>query len=193
MKPLIERALYESISIKQKLIQQSDTIEKIAREIANRIMKGGKVILFGNGGSAADAQHIACELIGKFKHVRAPYPAIALTTNTSTITAIANDMGFENIFERQVEALASEKDVVIGISTGGRSINVIKGIEAAKKRGAFTIVLTGERGEALANMADIAIIVPSKETPRIQEAHITIGHIICELVEELLLKRDAPE
>jgi D-sedoheptulose 7-phosphate isomerase len=193
MKSLIERALYESISIKQKLIQQSDTIEKIAREIANRITKGGKVILFGNGGSAADAQHIACELIGKFKHARTPCPAIALTTNTSTITAIANDMGFENIFERQVEALASEKDVVIGISTSGRSINVIKGIEAAKKKGAFTIVLTGERGEALANMADIAIIVPSKETPRIQEAHITIGHIICELVEELLLKRDAPE
>ena len=190
MKSLIKEMLKESIEVKQKLIEQSELIEFAATEIAKRIEKGGKVILFGNGGSAADAQHIACELVGKFKFRRGPLPAIALTTNTSILTAIANDISFEEIFARQIEGLACEKDVVIGISTSGRSVNVIKGIQAAKKKNAFTIALTGEHGGPLASVADIAIKVPSTNVPRIQEAHITIGHIICEIVELTLLRKD---
>ena len=193
MRSLIENILRESMEVKRKLIEQSDLIERAAKEIVKRIKMGGKVILFGNGGSAADAQHIACELVGKFKYERTPYPAIALTTNTSTITAVSNDIGFDEIFTRQVEALVSDKDVVIGISTSGQSVNVIKGIEVANKKGAFTVALTGGDGGVLAKVADLAIVVPSENTPRIQEAHITIGHIICELVEGMLVKAENTE
>ena len=193
MRTLIENALRESMEVKRKMIEQSDLIEQVSKEIVRRIKMGGKVILFGNGGSAADAQHIACELVGKFKYERIPYPAMALTTNTSTITAVANDISFDEIFARQVMALASDKDVVIGISTSGRSLNVIKGIEAAKKKGAFTVALTGGDGGKLAKVVDLAIVVPSEKTPRIQEAHIAIGHIICELIEEMLIKTENTE
>jgi D-sedoheptulose 7-phosphate isomerase len=141
-------------------------------------------LIFGNGGSAADAQHITAELVCKFKRARKPLPAIALTTNLSVVTAIANDIEFSQVFARQVEALATSKDLVIGISTSGKSLNVIKGIEAAKKKNAKTVVLTGKNGGKLAQLADLAIIVPSTSTSRVQECHITIGHILCELIEE---------
>lgn len=186
MTSLAEKILRESIDVKLKLLEKADLIDLIARKIAERIKNGGKVILFGNGGSAADAQHIACELIGKFRYERPPYPAIAITTNTSALTAIANDLGFEDVFARQIEGLVSEKDVVIGITTSGRSSNVIKGLRTAKKKGAMTVALTGEGGKELEKIVDYAIVVSSSDTPRIQEAHITIGHIICEIVERTL-------
>ncbi|MBM2824406.1 MAG: phosphoheptose isomerase [Dehalococcoidales bacterium] len=164
----------------------SHEIECIANFIIAAYQAGGKVVLFGNGGSAADAQHIAGELVGKFMLERQAFPAIALTTNTSILTALGNDMGYENVFRRQVEALVNEKDVVIGISTSGNSPNVIEAINAAKKKGAKTIGLSGGRGGKLAELADLALVVPSESTPRIQEAQITIGHIVCELVEREL-------
>jgi D-sedoheptulose 7-phosphate isomerase len=146
------------------------------------------VILFGNGGSAADAQHIAAEFVGRFKLERQGLPAISLTTNTSIITSIANDYGYEEIFSRQLEGLASDNDIVIGISTSGNARNVIAGLLEAKKMGVKTVALTGSGGGELAKVADISLVVPSDNTPRIQEAHIVIGHIICELAEETLFK-----
>ncbi len=142
--------------------------------------------MFGNGGSAADAQHIAGELVGKLLLERQALPAIALSTNTSILTALANDYGYETVFSRQVEALVDENDVVIGISTSGNSPSVTEAIKAAIAKGAKTAGLTGGSGGTLAEVADLVIIVPSEVTPRIQEAHITIGHIICEMVEKEL-------
>ena len=155
----------------------------IADQLIQALRNGNKVLLFGNGGSAADAQHIAAELSGKYTRHRDPLPAIALTTNTSSLTAIANDYGYEAVFARQLQALVAEGDIVIGISTSGSSPNVLLAMEEAKRRGAITIALTGQGGK-LKELADYVLSVPSTKTPRIQEAHITIGHIICHLVEE---------
>lgn len=170
-----------------ELLASNDYIEKlgtIANIVSSSLKKGGKVILFGNGGSAADAQHIAAELVGKFKAERAALPAIALTTNTSIITAIANDYSFDQVFARQVESMVNKGDVVIGISTSGTSLNVVKGIQAGKQKGAATIAFTGRSGGKLSDIADVCLTVPSDETPHIQEAHITLGHIICCLLEK---------
>lgn len=166
-------------------------IEEAAAKIIGSIKGGGKVLLFGNGGSAADAQHIAAELVGRFKLEREAIPAIALTTNTSVLTAIGNDYGFQDVFSRQVEALATKGDIAIGISTSGNSPNVIKGLEAAKAKGAYTMALTKEGETEMSKVSDMLIGVPSDSTPRIQEAHILIGHIICMLVEEELAKGGA--
>ncbi len=183
----IARRLEESILIKQAVAESKiRDIEVMVKLIITAYRAGGKVVLFGNGGSAADAQHIACELVGQFALKRQAFPAIALTTNTSTLTAVANDYGYNAVFSRQVEALVNEKDVVVGISTSGDSPNVVEAIEMAKKKGARTIGLTGGNGGKLAEVADLVLIVPSDSTPRIQEVHITIGHIICELVEKEL-------
>lgn len=183
----IARRLEESILIKQAVAESNiREIEDMAKLIITAYRTGGKVVLFGNGGSAADAQHIACELVGQFALKRRAFPAIALTTNTSTLTAVANDYGYNTVFSRQVEALVNEKDVVVGISTSGDSPNVVEAIEMAKKKGARTIGLIGGNGGKLAEVADLVLIVPSDSTPRIQEVHITIGHIICELVEKEL-------
>lgn len=157
----------------------------VAATIADAYRRGRKVVLFGNGGSAADAQHIAGELVGKFRFVRPSLPAIALTTNTSTLTAVANDFSYEVVFERAVEGIVQEGDVVVGLSTSGESPNVVRGIEAAKRKGATTVAFCGSTGR-LAGLCDLALAVPSTDTPRIQEVHITLGHIICELVEEEL-------
>jgi len=181
------RMLNESILLKQAVYKDKiSVIEDIAQLVITTYMTGGKVVLFGNGGSAGDAQHIACELVGQFKLKRKAFPAIALTTNTSMLTAIANDYGYSAVFSRQVEALVNEKDVVIGISTSGDSLNVVEAIETAKRKGARTVGLSGGEGGRLAKVADISLIVPSYNTPRIQEIHITIGHIICEIVEKEL-------
>ncbi len=180
----IAKRLQESAQVSSALAESKiDAIERIISLITSAYRVGGKVVLFGNGGSAADAQHIAGELVGKFKLDRQALPAIALTTNTSILTAVANDYGYETVFSRQVEALVNEKDVVIGISTSGDSPNVIEAIKMAKKKGAKTIGLTGGDGGKLAEVADLVLAVPSDNTPRIQETHITIGHIVCELVE----------
>ena len=149
-------------------------------------LSGGKLILFGNGGSAADAQHLAAEFVGQFHHVRKGLPALALTVNTSVLTAVSNDFSYEDVFARQVEALVTAKDVVIGISTGGSSANVVRGIERAQQQGAKTIGLLGKSGGLLAKMVDLPLVVPSNSTQRIQEAHITVGHILCTLVEHAL-------
>jgi len=183
----IAKKLEESILIKQAVAKDKiREIEGMAKLIISAYRRGGKVVLFGNGGSAADAQHIACELVGRFALKRRAFPAIALTTNTSILTAVANDYGYNAVFSRQVEALVNEKDVVVGISTSGDSPNVVEAIEMAKMKGARTIGLTGGNGGKLAEVADLALIVPSDSTPRIQELHITIGHIVCELVEKEL-------
>lgn len=183
----ITTRLEENIRVQQAIAgSMAGEIEKMADLVIAAYRSGGKVILFGNGGSAADAQHLAAELVGKFKLERQALPAIALTTNTSILTALANDYGYDTVFSRQVEALANEKDIVIGLSTSGNSPNVIEAIKAAKARGARTVGLTGGNGGRLAKVADLTITVPSANTPRIQEAHITIGHIVCELVEREL-------
>lgn len=184
----INRILNESIlTIKAVIEKRVKEIEIISKLIIKAYKSGGKVLLLGNGGSAADAQHIAAELIGKFAIKRRAFPAIALTTNSSILTAVSNDYGYGNVFGRQVEALAGDKDVVIAISTSGNSVNVIRAIKVARLMGAQTVGLTGGDGGKLASVVDISLIVPSDCTPRIQEAHIVIGHIICELVEKELV------
>lgn len=187
----IASGLEESARVKKIMAKgQTGEIERMVNFIVSAYRVGGKVVLFGNGGSAADAQHIAGELVGRFKLERRALPAVALTTNTSVLTAVANDYGYETTFSRQVEALVGEKDVVVGLSTSGNSPNVIEAIKAAKIKGAKTIGLTGGNGGQLAEEADLVIRVPSDSTPRIQEAHITIGHIVCELVERELFGTD---
>lgn len=177
----------ESINIKEQILKTMvNDINKIVDYVVKSLKAGGKVMLFGNGGSAADAQHIAAELVGRFKLERRGLAAIALTANTSTLTSISNDYGYEEVFSRQVEALGSKNDIVIGISTSGTARNVIAGILEAKKQNLATVALAGCDGGQLAPLVDIALIMPSHNTARIQEAHIMIGHILCELVEEKL-------
>ncbi len=166
--------------------QLSLAIFEAAITIANAIRNGHKVLVMGNGGSAADSQHLAAELVGRFIMERRPLPAIALSTDTSILTAIGNDYGFEEIFSRQVQALAAANDVVIGISTSGRSPNVRKALAAARNAGCKTIGLLGRDGGDIAGEVDLALVVPVQETPHIQEAHVTIIHVICELVEHQL-------
>ena len=165
---------------------EAGKIAMAAKMLVDAFRRGNKAVLFGNGGSAADAQHIAAELVGKFGKTRAALPAIALTVNTSVLTSISNDVDYSAVFSRQVEALAARGDVVIGISTSGRSQSVLEGIRAAKSRGALTIGMTGLGGEPLRKAVELCLVAPSQKTPRIQEVHITMGHIICELVEERL-------
>lgn len=187
MKDKIKNIIDESIAVKKGVINsQLEVIQKAVAAIIRTLKAGGKVILFGNGGSAADSQHIAAELVGRFLKERRGLPAIALTTNTSILTAIGNDYSYALTFVRQLDALAEKKDIAIGISTSGKAANVIEAINLANKKGLTTIALTGGDGGRLAKIAKIAVIIPSKSTPRIQEAHITIGHIICQLVEEEL-------
>ena len=164
------------------------SIEESIQTIVKCLRKGNKVVLFGNGGSAADAQHIAAEFIGRFKINRKSLPAIALSNNSSTITAISNDFSFDSVFSRQCESLISKGDVVIGISTSGNSLNVKKGINTSKKNGAITIGLLGNKGGSIKRCVDIPLIVNSTSTPHIQEVHRTIYHIICEIVEKEIIE-----
>jgi len=192
MRKIVIRELEESASIKRILAENlPDVIANAAKIVLNVYKAGGKVFLIGNGGSAADAQHIAAEFIGRFKLERMGLPAIALTTNTSTVTALANDYGYDRVFSRQLEALANDKDVLIAITTGGTSPNILKAAEMAHSKGVIVIGLTGATGGKLKDMADLTIMVPSDNTARIQEAHITIGHIICHLVEEGLFNESS--
>jgi len=185
MRDIAQDAILESIRVKEELLKNNLTqIIEASEKIIASLKKGGKLIIFGNGGSASDAQHIAAELVGRFKKDRPALPAIALTVNTSVITALANDFGYDIIFARQIEALADKNDIALGISTSGKAKNVVLGIKQAKKMGLFTIALSGCTGADLAALADLSLIVPSNITARIQESHILIGHIICELVEE---------
>jgi D-sedoheptulose 7-phosphate isomerase len=169
------------------------TLERVAMETGRVMAAGGKLLLFGNGGSAADAQHIAAELVGRFGRERKGLPAVALTVNTSALTAIANDHGFERVFARQVEALALSGDLAIGISTSGNSPSVLNAVDAAKSAGILTVGLTGRTGGDLRNRVDYCLQVPSESTPRVQEAHIFIGHVLCEWIEESLFGARADE
>jgi D-sedoheptulose 7-phosphate isomerase len=155
--------------------------------ICETLAAGKKVLLCGNGGSAADAQHIAAELVGRYEQPRRAFPAIALTTDTSALTALSNDYGYDDVFARQVDALGTAGDILIAISTSGKSPNVIKAAEHARKIGCKTIGLTGVSGEPLASSCDLAIVVPALRTSRVQEAHITIGHLWCEMVDALIV------
>jgi D-sedoheptulose 7-phosphate isomerase len=189
MRDRIKEILLESIQLKEEILRlHVSKIIEITEVVMDCLRKNGKIILFGNGGSASDSQHIAAEFVGRFKKDRAGLPAIALTTNTSILTALANDYGYDIIFSRQIEALAQKNDITIGISTSGKAKNVANGIKQAKKMGLKTIALTGGDGGELSKIADISLVVPSLITARIQEVHITIGHIICELAEEILFK-----
>ena len=185
MKQKIIRLLKESIEVKNKLLEsQVNKIEELAKAMLETIKSGHKILLFGNGGRAADSIHIASELVGRFRKERKALPAIALTANVSILTALGNDYSFEYIFERQIEAFGNKGDMAIGISTSGSSKNVVAGILKASKMGLKTAALTGSKIGELSKISDLCISVPSLNTPRIQEAHITIGHIVCELIED---------
>ena len=187
MKKTAISELDENIIITKNIIKNlSDTIVHASEMIIDTYNIGGKVILIGNGGSAADAQHIAAEFVGRFKLERNSLPAISLTTNTSIITALANDYGYNTIFSRQLNSIADEKDILIAITTSGNSINILNAVEVARSKNMKVIGMTGRNGGKLKDLIDITIKIPSDNTPRIQEAHITIGHIICGLVEKEL-------
>jgi len=159
-------------------------ISALGDKCIDSLRNGGKIVLFGNGGSAADAQHISAELVGRYQKDRPPLPAIALTTDTSALTAIANDFDYASVFSRQIEALVSDKDVVIGISTSGSSKNVLSGIETAKRKGALCVSFVGPRTDQLSLKSDLLISIPSESTPFIQQAHMVVGHVLCEYIEE---------
>jgi D-sedoheptulose 7-phosphate isomerase len=176
-----------SAEVKTQLADQLDDAVQAAGQLVAAIRSGHKLLLFGNGGSAADAQHIAAELIGHFYVDRRPLPAIALTVDTSALTAIGNDYSFDLIFARQVEALGQPGDVAIGLSTSGNSANVVEGLRVAKAKGLITVAMTGDEGGRAGKLADICVRVPSSDTPRIQESHILLGHIWAELVEAAIV------
>ena len=192
---IIDR-INKSIEMKESILRDNNLVNKIdltSQTIIKAYKSNRKVILFGNGGSAADAQHLAAELVNKFYFDRKSLPAIALTVNTSILTAIGNDYSFDQIFSKQLEGISGKGDIIIGISTSGNSKNVIEGLKFAKQNKLFTIGFTGKNGGKINDIVDICINVPSDDTPRIQEVHIMVGHIICEIVEKELFKKSEKE
>ena len=185
----IQNKILDSSESIKKSIENIPEIIRIIESITKSLKKGNKIILFGNGGSAADAQHIAAELVGRFGYDRKSLPAISLTADTSVITSIGNDYSFEKIFSRQCESLVNKGDVVVGISTSGNSINVKNGLLVSKRKGAKTVGFLGHKGGHIKNIVDIPLIVNSNSTPRIQEVHRTTAHIICEMVEKNISRR----
>ena len=182
----IRRQLAESARIKQSFSDELvGRVAQFAEKSAATLRSGGKLVFFGNGGSAADAQHLAAELVVRLRTERRGLAALALTTNTSVLTAAGNDYGFDRIFARQIESLVAKQDVLVALSTSGASPNMVRGVEAGRQRGAFLVALTGESGGTLAQKVDLLLNVPSTDPQRIQEAHITIGHIACSLIESL--------
>jgi D-sedoheptulose 7-phosphate isomerase len=187
MKSYIKEQIKKSVETKQKIYENADLLEKIedvAKICVDLYKNSRKTLLAGNGGSAADAQHIAAELVGRYGFDRASLPSLALTTDTSNLTAIGNDYGYDYVFSRQLEGMAQEGDLFIGISTSGNSQNIINAFKSAKQKKVTTVALVGKDGGKMAQMADIALVVPSDSTPRIQEAHILIGHILCDIIEK---------
>lgn len=183
----VERVFADSIAAKRRFVEaHAGDVVRAAEAMAKALRDGGTILVFGNGGSAADAQHIAAEFTNRFEMERPPLAAVALTTDTSALTAIGNDYGFEQVFEKQVQALGRPGDVAIGISTSGNSRNVVRGLEAARAKGLVTVGLTGEGGGKIAGLCDHLFRVPSGVTARIQETHITLGHALCGLVDEIL-------
>jgi len=196
MQEIIKNQIKSSVDIKQKILDSPEIIsgiENTSKAIISAFRNKNKLLLAGNGGSAADAQHIAAEFVNRFGFDRPALNAIALTTDTSVITSIGNDSGFENVFARQIEALGNEGDVFIGISTSGTSENIIQALHTCRRKKIVTIGLSGIFGGPMKDLCDVCIKVPSDKTPRIQEAHNLIGHIICSLVENELFEREKPE
>jgi D-sedoheptulose 7-phosphate isomerase len=190
---LIESLVAESLRIKSEFFRTNAAlIEQTARQMAKAIKTGGKLLLFGNGGSAADAQHIAAEFVGRFMPDRLPLPALSLATDTSALTAISNDYGFGAVFARQIEALGKAGDIALGISTSGNSPNVLKALETARQKAMVTIGFTGQDGGQMKGHADVLFCVPSRIVPRIQETHITLGHLLCELIDRELFPETYP-
>ena len=179
----IEREIRESIAVQEQLVGSAQLIADAARLIISSMRNGGKLIVFGNGGSAADAQHLSAELVGRYRQDRKAFPAIALTTDSSALTSISNDYGFDSIFSRQLEGLGTPGDVVVAISTSGNSPNVLQAVATAKKLGIASIGLTGKSGGKLRGSVDVCLSVPSDSTPRIQEAHGLVIHILSGLIE----------
>ncbi|MBN9481896.1 MAG: phosphoheptose isomerase [Bacteroidetes bacterium 43-93] len=189
MQQKIRTILQESINVKSKLLEDAvlmQTIEQVVAAIIEAFNAGNKVLFCGNGGSAADAQHLAAEFSGRFYTDRKPLPSEALHCNTSYLTAVANDYGYEFVYSRIVKGTGKPGDVIVGLSTSGNSANITLALQTAREIGMKTVGLTGEGGGKMKDWCDFLIAVPSKDTPRIQESHITIGHIICQLVEERL-------
>jgi D-sedoheptulose 7-phosphate isomerase len=187
---LLARSLKEHLESLQALLDTKlHEIQQAGETICQALSDGGKVLLCGNGGSAADAQHIAAELVGRYEQQRRAYPALALTTDSSALTALSNDYGYENVFARQVQALATKGDVLIAISTSGKSANILQAVKTARSMGCKTIALTGSSGDSLAAICDLAVVVPAQRTSRVQEAHITVGHLWCEMVDANLGKQ----
>jgi D-sedoheptulose 7-phosphate isomerase len=189
MKDKILKAFEESAAVKDKFVKENvDSIVGASKLIADAFTDGKKLLLFGNGGSATDASHIAAEFVNRFKRDRPGLPAIALNTDVAVLTSIANDYDFSEIFARQLKSLSEEGDVVLAISTSGNSGNVLKAMEVARRRKLRTIVFTGSKGEKFAAKAEFGFVVPSENTPRVQETHITLGHVLCQMVEEILFE-----
>jgi len=190
MEKIIEKALSDSLTVKESFIRENiPNIIFFAQKIVSAFTSDRKLMICGNGGSAADAQHIAGEFVNRFVLERPPLPAIALTTDTSIITSIGNDYSFDEVFSKQVKAIGMEGDILLGISTSGDSADVIEAAKVAKKQGIYMVGLTGGNGGRLVNLVDLALMVKSNSTPRIQETHILVGHIICQLVDYILFQQ----
>lgn len=193
MRSFIDKEIRDSLEVKKKLLESTEIMAQLRRaceQVIDVYKNGRKILVAGNGGSAADAQHIVAEFVSRFYFDRPGLPAIALTTDTSIITAIGNDYGYEKLFSRQIEANGAEGDIFMGISTSGNSANVIAGLKQAKEQGIFCLGFSGESGGKMKELSDLCICVPSSNTPRVQESHILMGHIICAAVEEALFAKD---
>lgn len=190
MKDKVVRNIESSIEVGRALIEggSAEVIAKIAEKMIECLKSGHKILFFGNGGSASDSQHLAAEFVGRYEKERRALPAIALTTDTSILTAVGNDYGFDEIFSRQIAALGQKGDLVVAISTSGNSPNVLRGLMVAKELGLFTVAFSGRDGGKMRSMADLAYVVPAQKTSRIQESHILAGHILCELVDESFVR-----
>jgi len=188
----LKKSIQESVKVQSALLTSWTLLEALAHassQMAQTLRGGGKILFFGNGGSASESLHMAGELVGRFgSRPRKGLPALALPANVAAVTAIGNDFGYEQLFSRQIEAFGQPGDVAVGLSTSGESRNVLKGLKQAKKQGLFTIGMTGEKGEEMRRMTDLCLCIPSSNTQRIQEAHLLMGHLLCELIEEALLK-----
>jgi D-sedoheptulose 7-phosphate isomerase len=190
---MFEKSIEEHLRVVQTLRRELPAMQQIAEKMSDALLNGHKILWCGNGGSAADSQHLAAEFVGRFLRERRALPSIALTTNTSILTAIGNDYGYESVFRRQVEAMCLPGDVLVGISTSGNSQNVYQALKAAREIEAFTVAFTGATGGMITEFADANIKIPSTETPRIQEGHILCGHMICDYVENRVCQAQAVE
>jgi D-sedoheptulose 7-phosphate isomerase len=188
---IFSQAIEDHLAVIASLRDQQSLLERIAEGMTRAVLGGKKVLWCGNGGSAADSQHLAAELMGRFRRERSAVPSIALTTDTSVLTAVGNDYGYEKVFQRQVEALCTKGDVLVGISTSGSSKNVCAALQTARQIGAFTVAFTGQSGGDIAAIADVSLRIPSKDTARIQEGHILCGHMLCDWVERSVCERQS--